>query len=839
MKIVMLGGADEVGASCALVDVGGYKVLVDCGIRMTRTGPERLPDLSSLEMIGAPDVVVLTHAHLDHTGALPLVNEAFPDVPILATAPTVELTKVLLADALKVMESRWERESEIPLYQEQQVLSTLERSVPVPFLTETPIFGGDMTVTFHPAGHILGAAMVSIQTDEGTLLFSGDISTVNQLTVPGLLPPRTKIDLVVCESTYGNRLHADRRAEERRLTRRIASVIAKNGKVLVPSFALGRAQEVILILQRAMERKEIPGFPIYVDGMVTKICSVYSSYPMDLSSILRKKQSKGDSVFFPEGGHVRAVQRADERMAIAHGDPCCIVASSGMLSGGASAVYAMLLSSDPKNMIAITGYQDEESPGKALLSLADGKEGTLNLPDGPVDVRCKIEKYALSAHADAVGIAGLISGMRPDHMFFVHGDGMARKTVSGKVAEGHKGRRYLPKNGEEYEMPLRSRRHAIGFGKALFAGGLGAGKPIDAAGLRVLSSRLIDMFPTPKPVTVQDIMRIWTGEMYPDNKKLLEAKEVLNQEEEPTGFEMDDRRPYLYKPIDMTPAGSKPCEMNYALKKVDAIFGPETGLYKRGALQDERQIVLSFHFPLIAAQKYAKEIEELAESTSWEVILNETPHHGALIHALKRIFPLDWQLAKQPSIHFDESEVHVKVVELIVDQDETEKIKEEYKAMTGFDLLLEALLEKETLDTGRDGNGRMEINAAFRAIDDFFSTRDARPRKKSRKQGNSGPYIELGFMSPAVGKKHEDDLRVVEKITGWCIVLSSKVDQQGVKDLIKTSLPNGWRLSREPSFFPKQNKIVVPLTRKPRHGAWNSFARRMEKRIGLTVELGS
>ena len=127
MKIVMLGGADEVGASCALVETGGYKILVDCGIRMTRTGPERLPDLSSLEMMGAPDVILLTHAHLDHTGALPLVNEAFPDVPIFATAPTMDLTKVLLADALKVMESRWERESEIPLYQEQQVLATLRQ----------------------------------------------------------------------------------------------------------------------------------------------------------------------------------------------------------------------------------------------------------------------------------------------------------------------------------------------------------------------------------------------------------------------------------------------------------------------------------------------------------------------------------------------------------------------------------------------------------------------------------------------------------------------------------------------------------------------------------------
>jgi len=262
-------------------------------------------------------------------------------------------------------------------------------------------FADDLEVLFYPGGHILGASCIVLYTADGNVLYTGDFSVTPQKTVDGILVPPVRPDLLITETTYGTRLHANRETEEKRLCETVGQVLRTGGKVLIPAFALGRAQEVILILQEAQRTGLVPPVPIWVDGLVKNICGAYSSFPDDLGRKLSQRTSKEHNPFFPERGKVRAVL-PPQREEIVSGGPCAIISSSGMLTGGPSVFYAQALAGDEANAIFITGYQDEESPGRALLNLLDAREERfLSLQGRKVRVACRIDRYSLSAHADS------------------------------------------------------------------------------------------------------------------------------------------------------------------------------------------------------------------------------------------------------------------------------------------------------------------------------------------------------------------------------------------------------------------------------------------------------
>ncbi|HPQ41601.1 MAG TPA: MBL fold metallo-hydrolase, partial [bacterium] len=238
MEISFLGGASEIGASCILLQTGHQRILIDAGIRFTTDNP--LPELDQLSSKPL-DAVLVTHAHSDHTGSLPLIHEAFPSTPVFMTSPTRDLVGILQRDALKLM-NHSEREFEIPLYSEKQVNGMLDQTVPVRHGQRFPL--GDLTVTFLPAGHILGASMIHLETPGGAILFTGDFSVSGQSTVPNLKRSGLHVDCIVTEATYGARLHSDRKLAEKRMITQIGAVLESGGKVLIPAFAIGRAQEV-------------------------------------------------------------------------------------------------------------------------------------------------------------------------------------------------------------------------------------------------------------------------------------------------------------------------------------------------------------------------------------------------------------------------------------------------------------------------------------------------------------------------------------------------------------------------------------------------------------------
>lgn len=337
----------EIGGSCIYTEIAGKKILLDCGIRQT-VSKDPIPDFHTIQEQGGLDAIMISHAHMDHIGILPIISKAYPDVRIYMTAMTAELTRVLLYDSLKIMKYK---EDEIPHYSEQDVLAMLERIYPIGYQTEFPVFDGFM-LTFYPAGHIAGAACIYLVTEEGSFFYSGDFSVFSQRTIEGIRIPRLRPDVSIVETTYGNRLHANRTVEEKRLVELVQKCVREKKKLLIPVFALGRAQEVILILRAAIQNQEIPAVPVYVDGMVRDINTMYTRNPLYLKNALGKRILKGNEPFYTkEIVPVKPMQKRDELLDI--DGPAIFISSSGMLTGGLSAQYAGYLASSEQACIII------------------------------------------------------------------------------------------------------------------------------------------------------------------------------------------------------------------------------------------------------------------------------------------------------------------------------------------------------------------------------------------------------------------------------------------------------------------------------------------------------
>lgn len=453
MEITILGGGNEVGASCLYIEIAGTKLLIDAGMRMHSDHP--LPAIGLLEDIKELDVILVTHAHADHIGALPVVHALYPNTPIYTTPPTVDLMKIMMKDSYKLLEQRCRETNTLPPYTEAQVNDLLSSLLLLPANGELVI--GNVRIKSYRAGHILGAVMFLIEGDGEKLFVTGDLSfkagrTINGAEVPHDIQP----DVLIMESTYGNRTHSDRHTEEKRLAYDIAEVVANGGFALIPAFALGRAQEILLILQDYMDKGLIPEFPIYVDGLVTPISRIYNQYPHYVKGPVAYRIKNNGDAFFTTGRCKPVTPK--ERDLILQGKPGCIVASSGMLIGGASSWYAQKLVTNEKNAIFITGYQDEESPGKKLLNIANGVTDQLELNGTSYPVNCRIGKYGLSAHADANEMNRFVQTLQPTYTLLVHGDDLAREQLSQLLDPKY--HPMLVENGERY--PFEKRKSASG-----------------------------------------------------------------------------------------------------------------------------------------------------------------------------------------------------------------------------------------------------------------------------------------------------------------------------------------------------------------------------------------
>lgn len=814
MKLFFCGGASEVGASCILLKLAGKNFVFDTGVRMAQN-KDFLPDLRMIQENGGVDAIFVSHAHIDHIGSLPVLSSEFPNARIFMTHATKDLMRVLLYDSLKIMENR---EQEIPIFSEPHVKNTLDRVLCYsPGYTFRP-FGESFEITFYNAGHIAGAAAIYVVSQEGAFFYSGDFSVSRQRTVEGASIPRLRPDVAVFESTYGDRLHANREIEEQRLIAKVNEIIEAKKKILIPAFALGRAQEVVLILKRAINKGQLSSCKIYVDGMVNDICRVYSLNPNYLNHQLTNRIMKGNEIFYDDNITAITKRQTQREEIMSSSEPCCIISSSGMLTGGPSQWYAAWLAGDEGNYIALTGYQDEESPGRQLLALAEGdaEERILKLGDISIPVNCGIGKYGLSAHADKTEILALVHSLGPKNVFFVHGNSEVTEQLAKDLQKDFRGRAFAPKNGEEYDPLINVPR------KQLYKDDLptlASTTYLTEEEIPKLWALIMNHFHTKRGFTFEELAYIWSGRRDADYRDFFNSELINNSK----FFKAENRRPFIFHAQSeediIAVENNTYMEVNSMLALVDKYFPPSTGLYKKGARFDEKITILSFVFPKRACQ-LKDEIENFEFETKWQVEINSECNQLEAQNLIKKLFSSEEQKIEKISYLPLEDAFKVKVNRPI---DRKEKVIKEFFEMSGMKIIIEGLAYNgkgnkttEFMTSNSEAAKQMEQNMAMKNIQDAFANMPDKIYKKRLKNDGSQRYIELSFISPIVGERYKELIEQLERKIYWNIRVGQSVNQHEVLNIAKRLLENnGAELKKSPAFLPKEMQVVVNLFSQP------------------------
>lgn len=415
-----LGATDTVTGSRYLVEHDGVRVLIDCGLFQ---GYKQLRERNWRPFPVEPasvDAVVVTHAHLDHTGYLPaLVRDGFRG-RIHSTMGTAELSRLILPDSGRLLQEqaayadRHHTSRHTPpraLYTEQNALAALERFDPHPFAQSFTLDG--MTIRFVPAGHILGAAQVLVTTDAGRLHFTGDLGRVDD---PLMRPPAPleETDVLVSESTYGDRIHSRVDAEDA-LGRIVTDVCRGGGVVLLPAFAVGRAETLLLHLSRLRAHGRIPEVPIFLNSpMAVDASEIYARHPEE-----HRIPRDEFAAMYRLATLVRTVD--DSKLLNLRGGPAIIISASGMLEGGRILHHVEAYGGDPRNAIVLTGFQAGGTRGAALQR----GERVLRIHGRDIPIRARVHTLdMLSAHADAQQIVEWMSTApsAPAAVYLTHGE---------------------------------------------------------------------------------------------------------------------------------------------------------------------------------------------------------------------------------------------------------------------------------------------------------------------------------------------------------------------------------------------------------------------------------
>jgi len=444
-RLAFLGAAKTVTGSQYVVEAAGQRLMVDCGmfqgskeLRERNWAPPRFPP----ESLAA---LVLTHTHIDHIGRVPrLVKQGFRG-PIYCTPATLELAEVLLRDAARLQEEDAEyfnrkrlskHDPALPLYQESDVEAALPLFRPLPLATQQEV-GAAFSFRFHDAGHLLGAASVELTVREGgketRVLFSGDVGRFQTVLAhdPELAPPA---DYMLVESTYGNRTHPTVPIAEQ-LESVLLRTFARGGVLLIPAFAVGRAQQMLVLMHDLVQRGRVRPFPIYLDSpMAIQATRIYSSHPEGHAPSL---SGIGGRDLFVDKWVSLYRTRAESESLNARRGPAVIISSSGMLSGGRVLHHCRVRLPHAENTLLITGYQAEGTLGRRLL---DGAH-TVRIHKGDVEVRAEVtDLKGLSGHADARELVHWLSAVKtpPRRVFITHGEELAAIAL-GALLEKERG----------------------------------------------------------------------------------------------------------------------------------------------------------------------------------------------------------------------------------------------------------------------------------------------------------------------------------------------------------------------------------------------------------------
>ncbi|MBT3416676.1 beta-CASP ribonuclease aCPSF1 [Candidatus Woesearchaeota archaeon] len=424
-RVTFLGASRQVGRSAFLLQTDESKILLDCGVNVAAKGQDQYPymDVSELK-IEELDAVVLSHAHLDHCGLIPLLFKYGYRGPVYCTAPTRDVAALLCLDMITI----GNKENRGALYSSSDVKEMVKHTVILNY-EEVSDISPDIRLTFYNAGHTLGSSMCHFHIGEGlhNFMYTGDMNFETSNLLAPAVTRFPRLETLMIEGTYGGKddVTATRQESEDYLLNIIRTTIGRGGKVLLPVLGVGRSQEIMVIVERAIREGKLPQIPVFVQGMVWDVTAIHTAYPDFFNNkvkqaIFHKNENPFLSKIFKHVGSQKEMKQVMEETG-----PCIVMATSGMMTGGASVEYFKNLGENPKNSLVLTSYQGEGSLGRRLQHGEKEimfMEGSKQMP-----VKVKMDIYSIhgfTGHSDRNQLMNFVGRAtpRPKKLIVVHGE---------------------------------------------------------------------------------------------------------------------------------------------------------------------------------------------------------------------------------------------------------------------------------------------------------------------------------------------------------------------------------------------------------------------------------
>ncbi len=449
VMLFCLGGVKQVGRSCFVVVTPESKVMLDCGINPGEmSGLDAYPRIDWLNFdLDDLDAIVIGHAHIDHQGFLPALFKYGYKGPVYCTEPTLPLMTLLQMDSVKIAHSNG---TYLP-YEARDVNEVIKRCITLPYGKPTDI-SPDITITLNNAGHIMGSATVHLNISGAhNILYSGDYKFARTQLLDSAVSMYPRVETLITESTYGNTTDVmpDQQVVYRSFTESINKTLTEGGKVLIPVPAVGRAQEIMLVMAKEMKEGRLVESPIYIEGMISEASAIHMSYAHYLGSDVRKSVLQGINPFQSE--YFTVISGGKREDVLNDENPAIVMATSGMLEGGPSVEYFKELAPCPKNKIMFVSYQINGTLGRRVL---DGAMSEVSMMDRTgkvkvVPVRCETQKIdGFSGHSDFNQILNFVSRVKPKRVLVNHGEKSKSENVASAIYSRLKIRSGVPDNRE-------------------------------------------------------------------------------------------------------------------------------------------------------------------------------------------------------------------------------------------------------------------------------------------------------------------------------------------------------------------------------------------------------
>ncbi len=449
IRVTYLGGGRQVGRSCILLQTPESRVLLDCGVNVA-SDDEAYPHLEAPEFnIEQLDAVILSHSHLDHCGFVPYLYKFGYKGPLYCTAPTRDVSALLLLDYVKIMKT----ESRDAIFDVDHIREMVKHTITLEY-GEVSDITPDIRLTFYNSGHILGAAMAHLHIGNGlhNLCYAADMKYGKTSLLDQADDQFPRLETLMMESTYGakDKIMPSQRESDDYLKKIIIDTIARRGKVLMPTLGSGRAQEVMMMIEGMVQRKELDEVPVFIDGLVWDVTAIHTAYPEYLTSAIRKSIFHKDANPFLSPIFKRVGSKKERIQLIEETGPCIILATSGMLVGGPSVEYLKMMAGDKRHSLVFTSYQGEGSLGRRIVN----GEREILFKEGQktevVKINMDVHRLEVTNHSDRRQLINYVANVepKPKKIILNHGENSACLDLSSSIHKMFRVETVAPRNLE-------------------------------------------------------------------------------------------------------------------------------------------------------------------------------------------------------------------------------------------------------------------------------------------------------------------------------------------------------------------------------------------------------